>query len=422
MTSSIQIDIDQLRVGMFIQLSVGWMRHPFVSNSFRLTSEEQIQELRALGVRTVRYVPARSGVPAPEGGEGAAADGAEAPVHGQEPDAPQTAEALHDAVSRCAQGYRQAMGGYEQIAGSVVQAPAQARTQAEALVHDCVQALCEGEGHAIRLLASAPGHDAAGHAVNVMVLALLLGRQLGMEAGALSRLGLAALLHDIGKSTLPAHIAEPGAPLAPAALQRYRSHVGESVALGERMELPSDVLIAMAQHHERSDGSGYPLALLAEDLDPAGSVLALVNAYDRLCNPLEGRLALTPHEALSHLYAQQRQGFDKEALAAFIRMMGVYPPGTLVQLVDGRHGLVVRVHPAHPLRPLVLLPAPAGGGGQPLLDLAQEPGAGIQRSLRPGQLPQALLQELLPQSRLGYYFEHIAQAPPPPRPEPQEAP
>ena len=172
------------------------------------------------------------------------------------------------------------------------------------------------------------------------------------------------------------------------------------------MGLSSDVLIAIAQHHEMADGSGFPLRLVGEDLSRCGQILALVNRYDRLCNPLHGEQALTPHEALARIFALRRECFDATVLGAFIRMMGVYPPGSLVQLVDGRFGLVVVVDALHSLRPCVVLYEPAVPRDEaPLLDLAQNDEVGILRSLKPAQLPRDALDYLLPRPRISYFFE-----------------
>ena len=421
MTQSILIDIEELRVGMFVQLSVNWIRHPFVSNSFRITSPEQIRLLRDLGMKSVRYVPSKSVLADPHDpshkieAEGPGPVGAEGPVPVNQASSTGTtaapaAHASPSTLSRAAQlrlcyeRYHHAADTYGALATQIPQNPMQAREAAEQLVHACVQDLLEKEPCAIRLLSHTGQANTAAHAVNVMILALLLGRALGLAAAALEGLGLAALLHDIGKTALPAHIAEPGAPLVAPELQRYRAHVGESVAMGQRMDLPSDVLIAIAQHHERADGSGYPLRLMGEDLSREGQILALVNSYDRLCNPLQGDPVLTPHEAVSQLYTQQRSSFDGAILGAFIRLMGVYPPGSLVQLVDGRYALVIRVDALYPLRPWVLVHEDQGQALE--LDLSQHPELGIRRSLKPLQVPRPVLDALVPQQRTGYYFEH----------------
>jgi len=409
-TESVLIDIEKLRVGMFIQLSVNWIRHPFATNSFRITTIEQIQTLREAGIQSVRYVPSKSVVveedarpdqelPGLGGNDGLDNALPVAPQHGNAEVIDRHAVPL----DRCFARYHEATLTYHRLAGSVLAQPLHAREQAEGLVQSCVQELLGQEPCAIRLLTCCADDSIAAHAVNVMILSLLLGRVLGQDTQDLQRVGLAALLHDIGKVELPRYIAQPGAPLVASDLRRYQAHVGESVAMGQRMGLPSDVLIAIAHHHEFADGSGYPLRLVEDDLSNEGQILALVNSYDRLCNPLQGQLALTPHEAVSQLYAQQRGRYNSAILGAFIRMMGVYPPGSLVQLVDGRYALVVRVDALHPLRPRVQVYDEEKPELE--LDLVLHPQLGIHRSLRPSQLPPQALRALAPQERMCYYFE-----------------
>ncbi|AVP59048.1 HD-GYP domain-containing protein [Pulveribacter suum] len=419
MTDSVLIDIEKLRVGMFIQLSVNWIRHPFATSSFRITTPEQIRMLRDSGILSVRYIPSKSTLAEDFQQQAAQTDDVPgdqkrqpSPPAGQDEALSEERDPIEQRVAsmrHCMKRHREAALAYDRLAAGSVHQPQHAREQADDLVHSCVQELLGREPCAIRLLACRAEEGAAAHAVNVMILALLLARALGQDAPGLQRVGLAALLHDIGKVEMPLHIAQPGAPLAPADLHRYQAHVGESVAMGQRMGLPSDVLIAIAHHHEFADGSGYPLRLVAEDLTCEGQILALVNRYDRLCNPLQGQAALTPHEAVSQLYSQQRSCFDSAVLGAFIRMMGVYPPGSLVQLVDGRYALVIRVEPSYPLRPWVQVYDEEAPGLE--LDLALHPQLGIHRSLRPSQLPPQVLQALVPQERICYYFERTTNHP-----------
>ncbi len=392
---------------MFIQLPLGWMQHPFPTNSFRLHSAEQIGVLRELGVTFLSYIPSKSSLDVGRAEEGDRRQ--HDPRSGVSPpelSLPAPAPPV-SAPRDCAGQYREAASAYEEVALAAQRQPMAARDRAQVLVKACVAELVAAqEGCVIRLLTDCQASSSTAHAVNVMVLALMLGRSLEFADQALEALGMAALLHDIGKTAMPAHIAEPGGPLVPTEMLRYRAHVGESVALGQQMDLSSDVLIAIAQHHEMSDGSGYPLRLVGDDLSRNGQILALVNSYDRLCNPLEGRSALTPHEAVAHLYAQQRACHEPSILAAFIRLMGVYPPGSLVQLVDGRFAQVTGVNAAHPLRPVVSVQRGEGADAGTLsIDLSAHRQLGIRRSVRPAQLPRAVLDALLPGSRICYYFE-----------------
>ena len=404
---------------MYIQLEVGWMRHPFPVNSFRIVSDSQLQTVKALGLDAIRYFPARSEIASFEAaGENetapANADTLTLPPQGlagdestpPEPAQPQQRQnALHGLPAvwqRCDERFRAAAREYMQLFRSAATQPEQALATSHGMVQGYLQDVLPTGDLVIRLLSESSGHRQAEHPVNVTVLCLLLGRTLGMNAAELYELGLAALLHDIGKDP------KPGASPLPRA--QYESHVGDSVALAMGMGVSSDVLTAMAQHHEFADGSGFPLHLIGEDLSAAGKVLCLVNAYDRLCNPEFAQEGQTPHEALSVLYAQYRERFDPTILKAFIRMMGVYPPGSVVQLADGRFAMVVSVNSSRPLKPQVLVYDAQVPLAQALpLDLEMFEEIGIRRSLRPDQLPREALSYLSPRQRICYFFERAVE-------------
>lgn len=419
---SLLIDISQLRIGMFIQLDVGWIHHPFPVSSFRIASAEQIDSLRSLGLLSVRYLPGKSDAPLP--GAPATGSGLDADLHTSAPsdvDAPPDEEPVPEqavastgdllaaqqrSLADCDRRFLAATEQYRRLAEVAQDNAADARRTSEALVASCVAQLLDNGGGSIRLLSESVGERMALHPVNVMVLCLLLGKAQGMVQTELHELGLAALLHDLGKLSLPAYLVQSTHKLSPADHLRLQAHVGDSVALAQRMDYPSAVLTAIAQHHELVDGSGYPLHLLGEDMGRAGRILALVNRYDGLCNPVRISDALTPHEALSVLFAQFKNQFDPIMLGAFIRMMGVYPPGSIVQLTDERYALVVAVNPARPLCPKLIV----HDSGVPkdealILNLERWPGLGIRRSLKPAQLPRETLDYLSPRQRICYFFE-----------------
>ena len=139
----------------------------------------------------------------------------------------------------------------------------------------------------------------------------------------------------------------------------------------------------IAQHHEHADGSGYPAGSRGEQLSVGARVVSLVNQYDNLCNPGNPAAALTPHDALAVMFARMRGQFDSATMATFIRMMGVYPPGSTVQLTDGRYALSVSVNAARPLKPRVVVHDPT----------------------IPTELPRAVFEYLSPRKRMCYFFE-----------------
>lgn len=424
-SSSILIDISQLRVGMYIQLDVGWMHHPFPVSSFRVASAEQIATLRELGLTEVRYVPHKSDpaqrelVPAawnvPEMAQDALAADVEASDNALARDAGtvRRREALiaqNRALAACNQRFSEVARQYQTLERVVGDRPDEARAAGDLLVSDCVTEILDNGDSVIRLLSEGVGERSAQHSVNVLVLSLLLGRALGMKNADLHDLGVAALIHDIGKSRLPPNLRHATASMPLLERARYESHVGESVALAKHMGLPEAVLTAIARHHEMVDGSGFPLRLSGSELGRGGQILALVNRYDRKCNPANGVDALTPHEALSIIFAQLKAKFDPVVLGAFIRMMGVYPPGSVVQLVNDRYALVVSVNSSRPLRPKVIVHDPRVPSEEALIvDLEAVPELGIRRSLKPAQLPRDALDYLSPRQRICYFFERAVE-------------
>ncbi|MFY3385558.1 HD-GYP domain-containing protein [Paracidovorax sp. MALMAid1276] len=433
MNSSILIDISQLRVGMYIQLDVGWLHHPFPVSSFRVASAEQIATLRELGLTEVRYVPKKSDpelkelVPAawsvPEMAAPAPAnalDGASGTVAPAVDQEALRRRALLDAQNRalaaCNQRFTEATRQYQALERSVSERPDEARAKGEALVSGCVADLLENGDSVIRLLSEGVGERNGLHPINVMVIALLLGRSLGMQGDELQTLGVAALVHDLGKLKLPPNLRQATPSMIPMERTRYETHVGESVAFAMRMGLADPIVKAIAQHHEMADGSGFPLRLTGPALGRNSQVLALVNRYDRMCNPAMGVDALTPHEALSVIFAQLKPKFDSVVLGAFIRMMGVYPPGSIVQLVNDRYAIVASVNSSRPLRPKVIVhDSRVPKDEATILDLETVPELGIRRSLKPVQLPRDALEYLSPRQRICYFFERAVM------PEPDEA-
>lgn len=432
------VDIADLRVGMFIHLDLSWLEHPFPLGSFRIVTPAQIETLRGLGLEKLRYEPAKSTVEATSGQTSEHTtknpgnsenpeDFLSAPyfspfipahlptpalaVPAEERAAPGVFTPLQEQqrmLAVCDQHFSQASMQYQKLAGLISTSPAGARAISEALVCDCVTGLLANGESAIQLLSEGAGGRNALHSVNVMVISLLLGKALGMVEPELMDLGMSALLHDLGMIGLPAHLRPAAGQWTAKDKVRYQGHVEQSVAMCEQMALSEAVLAAIAQHHEMADGSGFPLHLVNADFSRAGRVVALVNHYDRMCHPLKNEHPLTPHEALSVMFSQMKPRFDAVILGAFIRMMGVYPPGSIVELVNDRQAIVVSVNSARPLRPKVIVYDPAIPQEEALIiDLEKVPNLGIRRCIKPSQLTPAARLYLSPRQRICYFFEKI---------------
>ena len=411
------IDIAELRIGLYVELDLGWMSHPFPTGSFKIGTLKQIEVIRGLGLRQVRWVPAKSDPPLEGASSRPGMDedaAARALAHDRELRRQRAAliEAQQKSLKVCEQRFGAAQQQYRQVQERVLEQPQAVRDECLAMVNDYVKEMnCDGES-AIRLLSEGVGERAAMHPVNVTVMCLLLGKAMGLAGQDLVDLGIAAFLHDVGKLQLPQRVRWFEDGFSIEEFKQYQEHVTKSVAIGNRMGLSEGALMAIAQHHEMMDGSGFPMKPPTSELSQTARILALVNRYDNLCNPVRLVTALTPHEALSLLFAQHKARFDNLVLSAFIRMMGVYPPGSVVQLIDGRYALVVSVNSVRPLKPRVIVHEPTVPKHEALiLDLESQPHIGIRRSLKPASLPADSLDYLGPRQRIAYYFENSGPAP-----------
>jgi len=438
MQDTVHLPVNQLRVGLYVHLDLGWMSHPFPLSHFRISGESQLETLRGLGLAVVRVDVEKCDPPVlttlvseglisaeqarahpvvraeAEAARAAAAAGAATP-------APLSADALErlrrkaalDAERACAalaeKRYNEAGKALKLSFELALTQPAVAREHCTGQVHQFLDHLLGADEIAIRLLSESAGDRACMHAINVAVISLLLGKALGLSKNDMFDVGVGAMLHDVGKIELPDRVrwldvSTPGIPAHER--QYYQEHVSRGVVIGRSMGLEGGAMLVIAQHHEMADGSGFPLRMTAERMTLAARIVALVNRYDKLCNPNTLAQALTPHEALAHMYSQLKHKFDGVVFAAFIKMMGVYPPGSLVQLNDERYGLVVAVNAARPLKPRVLVHDVKTRRDEAVpINLEHLPGLGIRRSLRMPQLPASTLSYLSPRPRQSYFFE-----------------
>jgi putative nucleotidyltransferase with HDIG domain len=408
------VALRDLRIGLFVDLDLGWMAHPFASSRFKISSAKQIETLKGLGVARIRYVPAQSDPPEPAVADLPSADPQVQAARLGTQDADLQAQALRRqrlelrsaqqaSLAVCERRFTEAAQQYRLTLDLLHGKPLEAAQQCQSMVRGLVAEMVQQGDTAIRLLTEAAGDKAAMHPVNVTVISLLLGRAMGMQGPALEDLGLAAFLHDIGKMELPERVRRFDENFSSADHKVYQEHVAQSVRLATQMHISQGAVQAIAQHHELADGSGFPSRLKADAIGAAARIVSLVNRYDGLCNPYKASAAM------SLIFAQLKTRFDAAALSSFIRMMGVYPPGSVVQLNDERHAMVVSVNSGRPLKPRLIVHEPGVPRHEAVvLDLEYAPNTSIRRSLKPSSLPAAAFDYLQPRVRVCYFCEPAA--------------
>jgi len=160
------------------------------------------------------------------------------------------------------------------------------------------------------------------HSVNVAVLAIGLAINAGLSRENIEHLGIGALLHDIGKSSIPNDIVNKPGGLDEPEFSIMKTHVteGEKI-LRTHAAVPPDAFPALLEHHEKLSGTGYPRGLAGSDISLFGRIAAIVDAYDALTTGRAYRAAFTPFYALSVL-TQETRDYDRDILRTLIEMLG----------------------------------------------------------------------------------------------------
>ena len=409
-----RIAIDQVRVGVFIHLDV-WMDHPFLFSSFKIRNEKQLKALRSLGLTEVGYLPGKSDVaPLPLSKPAARV----APAPEVDPEVAAMWREKHarrekitrqrEAYGRCEKQFVSGISTVKSLLRNLFAQPREAIEQARGLVTDMVDSLLAEKDVMLHLMNAKSGDEGAYyHALNVTMLALMLGREAGLDSGEMCALGLGTLLHDMGKERVPSRILLKKTAWTTAERNFYLLHVMYGVEMAEKLgDLPLGAMEVIALHHEMLDGSGFPAGFGAARIGRLARIAAIANAFDNACNRVNPADSLTPAQALSGMFKRDRAKYDNELMQLFVRCLGVYPPGSIVRLDNDMIGLVVNVNPGKLLHPTLLLFDPSIPKEEALLmDLADTPDLAVASTLRPGELSKEVFDYLSPRSRISYFSE-----------------
>ncbi len=241
---------------------------------------------------------------------------------------------------------------------------------------------------------------------DVCILSLLFARYLGMETDQLRILGLGALLHDIGMLKVPETLLKQTDVLSVGQRLIIQKHVEDGRALVGRVDGLKEIDSIVAYHHERFDGMGYPIGLKGKKIPLMARILAITTAYEAMTRNRLYHASDSPTHALSKLYKLRNYNFDGALVTHFIRAIGVYPVGTLVQLNDLSIAIVVTVHPDERSKPIIKPILTVEGGtaeGSETIDLCRTEKLHILRTVELEELSPkkiAILEAQLQQDQL----------------------
>jgi putative nucleotidyltransferase with HDIG domain len=229
---------------------------------------------------------------------------------------------------------------------------------AKAVVADLVETV-SGDGDAAWLLSSIRERSSllADHCLNSAIIAIAFAQHLGYGNEMREAVGLGAMLHDVGLARVPRTVIEKPRELnsQEQALVRLHPAHGARVLREAREDLPREAVDIVLMHHEKLNGRGYPLGKRVERLPEYVQVVALADMYDSMISERPYAPARSPQVVLSVIHARSGIDFERSLVEEFIRCVGIYPVGSLVELGNRALGIVVSSRPESRLTPTLLM-------------------------------------------------------------------
>jgi putative nucleotidyltransferase with HDIG domain len=192
------------------------------------------------------------------------------------------------------------------------------------------------------------------HSVNVSILMTILAKHMGLDKTQIHQLATGALLHDIGKIKVDDKILHKPTRLTELETIKMQAHALYSKEILEQAGDISPISLEVAaNHHERLDGSGYPLGLRGEQISVHTRMIGIVDTYDAMTADRCYKEGMNPISAFKRLKRDVNTHFDERLVNQFIQAIGIHPVGTLVQLKSEKLAIVTQTNFVYPLKPVV---------------------------------------------------------------------
>ena len=364
MSKTIQVNTSDLKIGMYVaELDRPWVDTPFLFQGFSLKDASEISELSEFCEYV--FIDVEQSVPGvtenlPKDSHTAAAD----KPPGQPRKKVQFSEnEFRQALVDSFRVYKDARGWIDTMLEDSRLGKGVDTVKARKLVTQLADEVISNPDALIWLthLKSRDEYTAT-HCINVCILALTFGRDLALDDNQLHRLGMGALLHDIGKMQVPDEILNKPGSLTKEEFGIMMQHpsIGHTMLVDDN-ELDMESLHIVLHHHERLDGGGYPDGISEEEIPLLTRVASIVDVYDAITSDRCYHDGVAPALALENLFKWAAGNFDISLLQEFIKCLGIYPIGSVVRLNTREVGLVVATEAAHRIKPIVLLTTRANG-------------------------------------------------------------
>jgi HD-GYP domain-containing protein (c-di-GMP phosphodiesterase class II) len=343
-----KISVEQLSIGMHLKEFCGsWMEHPFWRTGFVLADSKDIESILASSIKEV-WIDVGKGLDVPHGQEAMSEAESEAQVEAQLKQAVEekrelapvsTSVEIERAAKICNQSKQAVISMFEEARmGKSVDTGG-----ARQLVEEISDSVARNPGALISLARLKTVDDYTYmHSVAVCAMMVGLAKQLGLDEEQTRLAGMAGLMHDLGKALMPMEVLNKPGKLTEAEFNIIKTHPAE----GHRLLLTGRdvnpmVLDVCLHHHEKTDGSGYPKGLKADEISLFAKMGAVCDVYDAITSNRPYKSGWDPAESLRKMAEWANGHFDVKVFQAFVKSLGIYPIGSLVKLTSGRLGVVV---------------------------------------------------------------------------------
>lgn len=347
-----QIDIVQLKQGMYVaDLDRPWLESPFLFQGFIVDSDEDLQTLKSL----CKYVFID-----PEKGDDANTSLEHISISKIDLNDRKRADVVvsfEEEIGKARKVHHRTRSQLDNMFNDARMGRSIDVTGAREVVSDMVDSIVRNPD-AMQWLTNLRKRDeyTAIHSLNVCIFALTFGRYLGLDDTELNELGIGALLHDIGKMRMPLEILNKEDKLSDEEYDIIRQHARHGYdILQQTPGLPASTLDIAYCHHERKEGNGYPRGLINDEIPLFAKMVSIVDVYDAITSDRVYHHGMNTLDALKNMFEWRKHELDSDLVERFIRCLGIYPIGSLVELNTDEVGIVISVVQGRRLTPMVML-------------------------------------------------------------------
>jgi len=353
-----KIASNQLQVGMFISnLDASCLEHNFISSQFAVKTEEVIEKVHKNGIKKV-YIDTSKGLDIQD------APTANDVSNNLKKETLKIAESngtldnqipVQEEIERARGIYKEAHNVMQDLMGDIRLGKQVEVERVEPISIELVESVFRNKDALVSLSRiKDKDHYTFMHSVSVAGLMITFSRAMGFDMNLIKEIAIGGMLHDVGKMLTPNNVLNKPGKLDEGEFKIMKSHVVYSRELLEgKPGITQAALDVAAMHHERIDGTGYPLGLKGDEISLVGQMSTIVDVYDALTSVRVYKSAWEPNLALKKLLEWSDHHFKPELVKQFIRCLGIYPIGTLVELESGNVAIVIEQGISDLLNPVV---------------------------------------------------------------------